>query len=649
MGQWTAGLKPWFGNVVLDFIVLASAATALLALFKKSTERHLVILLVIMLVAGQVLALLAAQDLIFGTFPQGIDHPAFMFRIREFGKIFPFALGSYDPWWNGGIEHFIGVTSGAQNFGLLNLPLLNLFDIETFYGGALFFWLMIGFPWIGVFSLRAAGVRWLGAIVGGILLCAATRAMFLFFWQSGNVGAMVSSMLSLPVAALGWRIVVLRRGGIATTLTLGILAWLVCIWSPGVFVCIGVGLGWLLNFRHWTRRQFIVLFSAGAMALVLLSPWLWITFFPCRGILKHVGGGGVSETQIQMAHAALQQFSRRLQEWHPLIIFFGLVAVCFRFRRNQRHFLLALIAPLTIITLSIGWKRQSQLDRMAISLAMVCILPAAIQIGRLFSCKFTHRRPLVFAARGIVLALLVLGLRIAIAHCGNAAGFKMWPAQESVSEFVSVVRREVPEDARLAFAGATDWRYEWGKPTFLPILTNREMMADDYYSYPKGLIQYNYPPVPYRKSIEGVVAFSKAYGITHWAVAEEYWRKVFKRTPEHFKLVHSMRMQSSSIDLFKVIDVVNPTRFYEGSGRVEAKENQIDIFPDDVNTGRIVIRYNWREGLFCRTSGSEIMPFDVDENLVFIAIKPKGNTQITIGYRSKWHPLKPNFDGTFHH
>ena len=77
-------------------------------------ERTLLVIFAILLVGGQVAALRAAWDVLVGVYPQGIDHPAFMFRVREFGEIFPFALGSYNPWWNAGTEHFIGVTSGAQ-------------------------------------------------------------------------------------------------------------------------------------------------------------------------------------------------------------------------------------------------------------------------------------------------------------------------------------------------------------------------------------------------------------------------------------------------------------------------------------------------------------------------------------------------------
>ena len=648
MGQWPAGLKAWTGSLAIDFIILAIPAAAAAFLLRK---RGMSAFLAVLLAAGQLAALRAAWPSIAGVFPHGIDHPGFMFRVREFGAIFPAALGSYNPWWNAGTEHFVGVTSGAQNFALINLPLFAFADIAGWYGPALFFWLAVGFPWLGVFSLRLAGARWEGAIAGGMLLCSATRAMFLFFWQSGNVGAMVSAMLALPVVALGWRLAVLRRGGVRTALALGISAWLACIWSPCVFVCAGVALGWLLNIRSQTRRSTALLFAAGALALLLLAPWLLATFFPCRGIIDHVGAGTARETQWQMAYAGLGQLVRRIEEWHPLVIFAGLFSAFFCFRGRQRRFLLAFIIPLMIAVLSIGWKRQSQFDRMAIPLAMACVLPAAIQIGRLLAPGRARRLPPIVraTAQGAALALLATGLRVTAAHCGNSAGFKLWPVQDGVFEFTDIIRREVPAGARLAFFGATDFRYEWGKPAYLPILAGREMMSDDYYGYPKELIQRDYPPKPYRESIEGVIAFSQAYGITHWSVAEENWRKFCNSEPGRFRRIHSQRMQGSTIDVFEILGMAAPTRFLVGAGRVEARENTIDIHPADPGGAPVVIRYNWRDGLICRTPGATIAPHPVDGNLVFIAITPNGCEKIQIGYRPLWQPLKPNFDGTFHH
>ena len=91
------------------------------------------------------------------------------------------------------------------------------------------------------------------------------------------------------------------------------------------------------------------------------------------------------------------------------------------------------------------------------------------------------------------------------------------------------------------------------------------------------------------------------------------------------------------------------TRFYEGAGRVAARENRLEVTLADPSAERVVLRYNWRPGLVCRTPGATIAPFAVDENLRFIAVHPGGNERVAIGYRPHAAPIQPNFDGTFHH
>ena len=64
---------------------------------------------------------------------------------------------------------------------------------------------------------------------------------------------------------------------------------------------------------------------------------------------------------------------------------------------------------------------------------------------------------------------------------------------------------------------------------------------------------------------------------------------------------------------------------------------------------RAVIRYNWREGLVCKTAGARIGPVEVDGNLRFIGVEAGGNEWVEIGYRPHWSGIEPNFDGRFHH
>jgi hypothetical protein len=220
------------------------------------------------LLAGSQLAYArAAWSVLGGQIPWGFDHPSFMFRLHEFGEAFPFAIGGYNPWWNAGTEHFVGVTSGAHGFGVLVWPLLKFWDPHVFHGAALVFWFVFAFPWIGVAAVRAAGANRSGALCAGLLLGGVSRVAFIWMWHFGTVGAMTSAMLALPVAALGYRLAVLRRGGWGTALALALAAWLMCLWTPGVFMAAGLALGWLWNWREWTW--------AANRRLVAAAGWRW--------------------------------------------------------------------------------------------------------------------------------------------------------------------------------------------------------------------------------------------------------------------------------------------------------------------------------------------------------------------------------------
>ena len=119
--------------------------------------------------------------------------------------------------------------------------------------------------------------------------------------------------------------------------------------------------------------------------------------------------------------------------------------------------------------------------------------------------------------------------------------------------------------------------------------------------------------------------------------------------PEYFEPAGRIPLQGRTIELFRVREPGRVSRFREGEGRVEAGVNRLTVWPADPGAERVVIRYNWREGLKCRTPGASIEPVAIDENLRFIGIRPGGNGRVEIGYRPHRTPLKPNFDGHFHH
>ena len=647
-------LAPWWRATSVKFLALAvGLAVACRFAGDVRCRRWLPWALGLLLLGGQLASARAAWGIVGGQVPWGFDHPSFMFRLKEFGDLFPFALGGYNPWWNAGTEHFVGVTSGAHGFGVLLLPLLKIWEPHVFYGAALAFWFIFGFPWLAVASVRAAGLGRAGALCAGILACGASRGVFLWAWHFGTVGAMTSAMMALPTAALGYRLAVRGRGGAGTALALGLAAWLTCLWTPGVFVCAGLGLGWLWNGRAWTWRANRWLFAAAALALALFAPWFWTTLFPCRNVVEYVGMELARPPWTAMLANGARRLLSSVQEFHPVIAILGLLGAATAVRPELRRWTLPALLLLAAIA---GWSRElkplSQLDRMAIPLALVAVLPAAALCDRLFGEEAPPgraRRWAWAAAQGFVLATLLLGFRSVRMHYANhkPGPLRTLPAEMRV--LADWIRTHVPEDGRLGFAGRAVHFYGGGNVAYLPVLTHREMMADDYYGFPRGTIEYNYPPSGYRQSIDGFLFFSRAYGITHWIATQPETFDFMESRPDEFEPAFALKVLNRDVRIYRLKDPGPGTRFYEGAGRVAARENRLEVYPADPAAERVVIRYNWRDGLVCRTPGAAIEPFAVDGNLRFIAVKPGGNADVEIGYRPHAAPVKPNFDGTFHH
>lgn len=651
-------LAPWWTATSVKYAVLLAFFAAVFRFGGDRVRRATPAVLALLLLGSQLLFFHAAWGVLRGTFPWGFDHSSFMYRIHEFGDVFPAAIGGYNPGWNAGTEHFVGVTSGSHAYGLLLWPLLKIWDPHVFYGPVLAFWFIAGFPWLGVASLRAAGVGRAGALCGGLLLCGASRSVFVWMWHFGTVGAMTSAMMVLPVVALGYRLAVLRRGSWGTALALGVAAWLMGLWSPGLFIGAGLGLGWLWNAREWSWRSNRWLFAAGALALALLLPWLWTTWFPCRGVLEHVGTAMERPDLTVMIPRGAQRLLRAVQEWHPVSVVLGLLGAAFLAPRPVRRWVLpALVMLAAISAWSREWKPLSQLERMAIPMGVVAIFPAAILCGRLLdggeggdsapdSRAGAWWRAL---AQGIVLATVLMGFRVIRVHYANQGPAPLRTFSPEMREFVDWIRAEVPEDGRMGFAGRTVHNYGGGNIAYLPVLAGREMMADDYYGFPRGTIEFNYPPAYYRQNMKRYQFFEEAYGITHWAASAPDAQEILAAFPGIFEPVKEIPMLGRIIEIYRVRDPGRGTRFWEGSGRVDAQINRIEVFPDDPSAELVVIRYNWREGLVCRTPGASIEPVAIDANLRFIGIRPGGNASVELGYRPHWAPVQPNFDGHFHH
>ena len=677
-GMWAAGIRPlfvsakraaemspdalgpWFG---LEFLVLAAALLPLFRYGGERLRRALPALMAAALVISQIVfAALAWKDFA-GQIPWSVDHPSFLFRLHEVRATFP-RLGGYNPWWNGGTEHFISVTSGTHGYAALVAPLLALFEPHVFHAPVLFFWTWIGFPWLGALCVRAAGARWTSALAAAAMLECYCRAQFLFAWHYGILGGLVTAGLATPLAALGYRLVVQRRGGWGTAVALGVVAWLSCLWTPGYATCAGLALGALATAGRWcTRRSLPRVLAAALLALALLAPWAWVTLGPAHGIVDFASGGKDALPFFRTLRHGLLLVVYRLLEWHPALVAFGVVGLALGGPRRLRRWVgPALLLLLGVLVYS-KWNDRSQCYRAIFQGAALAAFPAGVLCGRLLSRPFPAsasglRAWAPAAARAATLAALLLGLRVSGVHAlNNGAGLPYYEADERVMSLVDWIRENVPEEGRLAFAGETSNFVGGGTVAYLPILTGREMMSDDYYTFPPGLTSRNYPPAPYRRSVDAFLSFSRLYGITHWAVVDRSPRKLgFSRgtpgcggRPGAFDERGTFPLRGGKVTIFAVHDPGPVSRLLVGEGAVESRENRILVRPADPAADTLVLRYNWREGLVCKTPGATIEPYPADENLLFVAVHPNGAPEVEIGYRAGFRPLAPNFDGRYHH
>ena len=650
-GMWAAGVRPLTGHAALDFAVLAVILAFIFRAAGDRLRRMLPAALAAALALSQIAFVFLAWPVLSAPMPWGVDHSSFLYRLHEARATFP-ALGGWSPWWNAGAEHWFGVTSGIHGWAILVSPLLALWEPGAFEGPAIFFWLFIGFPWLSVASLRACGARWTSAFAGGMITTACDRAMFLYAWQYGIVGGMTTYGLTLSLCALAYRVIAQRRCGPGSVVALAVVAWISCLWTPGVFTCAGLVLSALLFARSWTRRSFAGMAAAALLVALLLLPWIAVTLGPSRGIVEFVSAESGHKGWGRLLRYGFGRFGVRLLEWHPLALSFGFAGVFLAAPRRLRRFMAPVLLVLAATVLSIMWKRQSQFDRVAFQMSAAAAFPAALLCGRLLSRRVSGgaaERWCLAAARGVAMAALLAGLRVAGAHAAGAGGFPVKTAGEEVLSFAAWVRDNVPEDGRLAFMGTMVNVLGGGTVAYLPILTGREMMGDDYYTFPPGMTERNFPPRFFRSSTERVLEFSRIYGITHWVAWHPRYVRFFEEESAHFAFATSVRGAGAEIRVYRLREPALGGRFYEGSGEVAARENRILVRPADPSADRLVLRYRWRDGLRCRTPGASIAPFDLGHGIKLVAVVPNGADEVEIGYRRPRRALAPAPGGFIHH
>lgn len=552
------------------------------------------------------------------------DHPSFLFRLWEFGKVFP-QLTNYNPFWNAGTVETVLLTTGVTAVGLPTWPLWRFGDTVALYTPVIAALFIVLIPLLAGLSLRIMGANWVASACATTLALGISQRFFLWLMNYGTVGACFAASFLLPVAACAFRVVWLGKREKWLFVLLVVFSLILVSWPPGLIMGGGVLLAVLGSAARLSRKKMLFLAAYGAvLAVVLAYPAALI--LGMKELLGFVGQGGAAVAQgadprslLSLAREGWVNLFVFLGEGHPLLVFLGVVGVFFSPHRSVRRWFIPIILYLAIIA---GWggmvKPRMQLMRMAIPMMFVAVAPAAIACSRLLAT----RRPVLAPVRALIVALLLLGGWNTARIYGNQWHAPYVTPSEELGQMNAWIRAHTPAGARVLFAGKAVHVFGRGHIAPLPIFTGREMMAFDYYHFPNG--DYQYPPRPYRESPERMMQFFEFYNVTHLVTYHERWKEVFRSRPELFE--ESAQFGDKTVFAVKRI----PALFLKGAGTVAADFNRIRVTLSD-SGGEAVIKYNWVDGLRAEPP-AELFPFKADADTTLIGIRPNGSSAVTVRF-----------------
>jgi hypothetical protein len=560
------------------------------------------------------------------------DHPSFMFRLFEFTRCFP-QLINYNPYWNGGTEHFVGVTSGTAGPGLLGYPLLRFMPVHVVYTYVFALIFIIFVPWVAFGSIRAIGGDKVSASAAGLMSLGVSQHYFLWMMHYGTIGAALSSSMILPVSALAFRVIKMDKRDKWTGISLILSAFFLLLWPPGAIMGMAVAITLLLNFRDWTWGKWRFLLICGIAVLVLYSQWLWVQLFEGNSVVEYVlksakrADPGEFWLNAKSLKSGFLLLVAHIQEGHPALVFFGLAGVMVAAKRSIRNWFAPIIIVLALITgWGEAWKHNSQLARISIPMFFVAIVPASMIIGKLLRMN-DIRLALV---RAFLVSLLAVGAYNVARIYSNEGNAKYVILDGHVGELVDWIKSSTPSGGRVLFAGKCVHAYGSGNVAYLPALTGHEMMADDYYGFPVGTIEYEYPPRRYRKSWDLMQLFFDTYNVTEVVTYHDKWKKYFAGHPEYFKLEKSYQSYHLTINCYSLNR--KSSMLLKGDGIAAAKFNHINVKLNE-NADEVVLKYNWLNHLKV-SNGAEIFPYKADRDITLIGVHPNGAREFRVTYRN---------------
>ena len=619
--------------VQLWFILLSWGAVPLFTWWNP--RRWLPALLAAGLLAAELAccwALLKHTDF---TAPYSDDHPSFLFRITEFLGAFPWRE-NYVPHWNAGVVNSVITSSGVSGYAILGAPLWLLLPPHLASPYALLLAFAFFVPWMTYAGFRATGLSKTGALLGAVFALAQGPLFMLWMLRFGTVGAALA-MAMLP-AALAFLHAAAMRPSPPRRVLAGMVVSIFFMgqWPPMLMLGAPLGLLVLGHARRWWRSSarwpFIL---AASVAVAALLPTV-VGALLGREVIGHVlaNPSGEAPSLGALRRTFLTTLVSICADMNPLMLFAGLAGMWVMPWRRLRRWVVAPFAFLAaVFTFGPVYVPNMQLARMGVVASCLMALPAACVLRK----ALTSRARLAPLLQATALALLLCTLQNVPRHYGGRTPGAYVGTRQIVRDLAAWIQANVPEDGRLLFAGSAVHAYGRGHIAYLPKLAGREMMSCDYYGFPRGMVEMDYPPRVFRAQPDGCYDFARLHGVTHVISFRRGHIDYYRSRPEHFRevavLVDRDEAENRDYVVFAVKD--SGGRFAKGRGKVVADFNRLSVDFGAAPPEEAVVRYNWSDRLAVEPP-AELHPHDAGDGVVFIGIRPHGASRVDVRYESRF-------------
>lgn len=572
------------------------------------------------------------------------DHASFLFRLCEFWGAFPWRE-NFVPHWNAGVVNSVLTSSGVPGYAIFTAPLHFLLGEPHRYhtlGMALYH--AVFAPWLAVWGFRACRRDWTTSLIGGLLVLCASRSFFTWTLHFGTVGAAVSWAAAPSAMLFAYAVAGQGHSDWRTACGLAVSFLLLCSWPQMWVFAAMVGLAAAMSLpRLWSnseRRAIVVLFAVG-VAVLLVQAHSLLAVAKAKDLVefttRHAQGNGATLVAAWSAFKAA--IGRSLMvHGNPLCIVFGIAGAAAVAEKPLRRWIAVIFAGCAAV-LSAGQVKfpNMQFYRMEIPLVLAAAVPAAIMLGRLFRSGGAASLPLRAAAA----LLLLLGAANTV-RIYRGGGFETFEGLDPVvSDMADWIGRNVPEGSRVAFAGQAVHSYGHGHIAYLPVLSGREMMSCDYYGFPVGTYEPDFPPSGARAVAGGIEDYLRTHSASHVVTCRANYRKYFDARPESYERVSGFTYRhwtgTSDIGIYRVLGEVPPT-LRGASGAVAATFNRIGVEFEGEPPDRAVLAYHWNSRMTVEPP-AEIAPAPdegtLSDEAPFIELRPHGARKVEIRYNPR--------------